>query len=421
MNGVISYIKQNWLPFCMVLIPSGLFLGPMPYSPILYYALLIFLTLLSILKRQQVSVAAVLIILVCALSILLGNPSPIFNSWMRLGLFALLVTAYFPVFRSEYFDKLRALAFPLMLIILGLTSVGSFIAYFLGINYMTEAFGAFADSVTIDTTGWFGGLTYQSMMLGPICALALTFFVWLMIEKVKTSKMKWLIGILIFMTFCCMMLTASRSANASGIIGAATILFINYKNRLGKFAQVVVIVVLGTIVLSPVYMPYADKVLSKQRDNAASGSTFASRAGRWEHRMEEFSEYPVFGYGFVAIDTKNIGEYMPSTGIIEPGSSWLAILSMTGVAGMACFLSMFLSTCSKLYTLFRYDDDKLALLHLGILAVFSIHFIAEGYVFSGGGALCFLFWFFFGCAYSFARNPIEYSLTDTDDNEYGDE
>lgn len=94
---------------------------------------------------------------------------------------------------------------------------------------------------------------------------------------------------------------------------------------------------------------------------------------------------------------------------------------MTGIAGMVCFLVMFLSTCSKLYNLFRYDDDEWALLHLGILAVFSIHFIAEGYVFSGGGALCFLFWFFFGCAYSFARNPIEYSLTDTDYNGHSNE
>lgn len=248
------------------------------------------------------------------------------------------------------------------------------------------------------------------MMLGPICAIALTFFVWMMIEKMKTTRMKWIVGILAFMTFCCMMLTASRSANAAGIIGVIIVLFLNYRMRLRKVAQIAIIIVVGIFALNPIYMPYADKVISKQMNNSASGSTFASRSDRWEHRIEEFSEYPVFGYGFVAIDTKNIGEYMPSTGIIEPGSSWLAILSMTGIAGMACFLTMFLPTCSRLYNLFRYDDDKLALLHLAILAVFSIHFMAEGYVFSGGGALCFLFWFFFGCAYSYARDAITYSL-----------
>lgn len=410
MNQSVRFIRNNWLAISMVLIPSGLFLGPMPYSSVLYYILLTFLSLLSIVKQQGVSGSAVIFIIVCALSILLGNPSPIFNSWMRWGLFVLLLTAYFPVFRSNYFDNLRGRAFHLMLILLGFTSVGSFIAYFWGINYMTKAYGTFADSVAVDSTGWFGGLTYHSMMLGPICAIALTFFVWMMIEKMKTTRMKWIVGILAFMTFCCMMLTASRSANAAGIIGVIIVLFLNYRMRLRKVAQIAIIIVVGIFALNPIYMPYADKVISKQMNNSASGSTFASRSDRWEHRIEEFSEYPVFGYGFVAIDTKNIGEYMPSTGIIEPGSSWLAILSMTGIAGMACFLTMFLPTCSRLYNLFRYDDDKLALLHLAILAVFSIHFMAEGYVFSGGGALCFLFWFFFGCAYSYARDAITYSL-----------
>lgn len=100
-----------------------------------------------------------------------------------------------------------------------------------------------------------------------------------------------------------------------------------------------------------------------------------------------------------------------STGIIEPGSSWLAILSMTGIAGFAFFMTLLFSTVSKLYALFKEDNDDWALLHLGILAVFAIHFIAEGYVFSGGGALCFLFWFFFGCAYSYARDNIPYSFS----------
>ena len=421
MNVVISYVKQNWLPLCMVLIPSGLFLGPIPYSPVLYYALLIFLALLSIVKRQQESKSAILFVFVCALSILFGNPSPLFKSWMRLGLFALLVTAYFPVFRSEYFDKLRARAFPLMLILLWFTSVGSFGAYFMGINYMSKAFGAYAEAMNRDTIGWFGGLTYQSMMLGPICALALIFLVWLLINKINSSRIKWVVAFFTFITFCCLMLTASRSANGAGIFGVVILLYLKYRRHLSQIIKLIILGCLGALILSPIYMPYAEKVLSKQQINEESGSTFASRESRWTHRIEEFSEYPVLGYGFVAIDTKHTQEYMPSTGIIEPGSSWLAILSMTGIVGMICFLTMFTSTCSKLYALLYFYDDKWALLHLGILAVFSVHFIAEGYVFSGGGALCFLFWFFFGCAYSFARNPIEYSLTDTDDDEYGDE
>lgn len=411
MSQAIYFIKNNWLPLAMVLIPSGLFLGPMPYNSMGYYSLLVILTVLSFIKKTQVSKVAMLFLLVCALSIVLGNASPIFKSWGRLGLFSLLVFAYFPVFQSKYSDRLHSKAFLIMLVVIVFTSVGSFAGYFLGINYMTKAFSAFADSVTVDTTGWFGGLTYQSMMLGPICAISLTILIWLLIEKVETKKMKWLVGCLAFMALCCMMLTASRSANAAGAFGVGVVLLVKYRNRIGKILQIGIMLALLSVVLSPLYMPYADKVLSKQRDNEVSGSTFASRQDRWQHRLQEFSEYPVFGYGFAAIDTNNYGEYMPSTGIIEPGSSWLAILSMTGIVGFALFLTLLLSTVSRLYALFKENNDDWALLHLGILAVFVIHFIAEGYVFSGGGALCFLFWFFFGCAYSYARNDIPYSFS----------
>ncbi len=410
MNQVFIYIKRNWLPLVMVLIPSGLFLGPIPFSTNLYYALLIILSILAIFKAQGISKAGIILLVACAISIIVGNANPLFKSWSRLGLFSLLLIAYFPIFKSEYFDGLRHSAFPIMMIVLTFTSVGSFICYFLGINYMTKAFKAYADSVTVDTTGWFGGLTYQSMMLGPICALALTFLVWVLVRKSKTKRLKWIIALIAFMSLCCMMLTASRSANAAGIIGAVTILWIRYKSQLGNLMKVGVIVVLLSIVLSPLYMPYADKVMSKQYANAKAGTTFASRQSHWEHRIEEFSEYPLFGYGFAAINTKNHDEYQAGSGTIEPGSSWLAILSMTGLVGTIAFLTLFISTLYKLYYLFIYDNDGLSILYIGLMMVFCTHFIAEGYIFSGGGALCFIFWFLFGCAYSYARNPIQYSM-----------
>jgi len=408
MIQVVRFVKTNWLPILAVVIPSGLFLGPIPYSPMGYYLLLIVLASLAFFKNQQLNKSAIAFIIACGLSIIFGNASPIFKSWERLGLFTLLLIAYFPVFQSDYIDRLRSKTFPLMLCVMVITSIGSLMAYFLGINYMTKAFHALADSVSIDSTGWFGGLTYQSMMLGPICALALTSLIWFLVEKAQTSKQKIVVGIMSFMTLCCMMLTASRSANVAGFFGVLTILLLKYNQRIEKLFKVIITILLLSVVLSPLYMPYADKVLSKQRDNQEAGSTFASRQIRWNHRLEEFSEYPVFGYGFVAINTDNYGEYMASSGIIEPGSSWLAIMSMTGILGFTCFATMLFSTVSKLYRLKVQDEDKWALLHLGILTVFALHFVAEGYVFSGGGALCFLFWFFFGCAYSYSRDNLPY-------------
>ena len=416
--NLVDYIRQNWLPLLMVFIPAGLFLAPLPHSSVVYYALLIILAGLAVIKNQAISNTAILLLTACMLSIMFGNAAPLFRPWERLGLFALLLIAYFPVFQSVFFDELRSRTFRIMLIVMVFTCIGSFIGYFFGINYMAISFKSFANSITIDTVGWFGGLTYQSMMLSPICAIALTILIWALTEWAETPKKKIIVTCAAFASLCCMMLTASRSGNAAGVAGVALVLFLKYRSRIGKMMQIGIVGIMLAIVLSPVYMPYADKVLSKQKDNEAAGSTFTSRQSHWEHRIEEFSEYPVFGYGFCAVDTDNHGEYMPSTGIVEPGSSWLAILSMTGIVGTVCFIILLWSTVSKLYHEYKSEDDPWALLHLGILTVFAVHFIAEGYVFAGGGALCFLFWFFFGCAYSYARNPIPYSDVDAEDVEF---
>lgn len=398
----VSFLLQNWFALIVVLIPASLFIAPLPSGSFAYCVLLMFLAGVAFIKQQQIYIAAIVLLAVCALSILCGNADPMFKSWERLGLFALLLLAYFPIFRSAYFDRLCSKTFPMMLFVVIFTCIGSFIGYFFGINYMGRR--GVESLYDIDTAGKFGGLTPHSMMLGPICAIALTVLVWLLIEQATTKKTRIIISGAAFASFCCMLLTASRSGVMAGVAGIVLILVLKYRNRIGRILQIGIVGTLLAVILSPVYMPYANKVLEKQHKNEEKGSTFASRETRWTHRMEEFSEYPIFGYGFCAIDTHCYGEYMPSTGIVEPGSSWLAILSMTGLVGMACFLALLLPTIIRLYRKVNREADRWALLHLGILAVFLVHFIAEGYVYAAGGALCFLFWFFFGCAASYAQS-----------------
>lgn len=403
---IIRLLLCNWFPLLVVFIPASLILEPLPFRSVLYYVMLIVLSGLAVIKMQKISITALCFIMVCALSIICGNADPLFKSWDRLFFFALLFIACFPVFESQYFDKLRSKIFPMMLFVVIFTCIGSFIGYFFGINYMT----IYSESTTIDTAGKFGGLTPHSMMLGPICAVALTVLIWFLIEKSETKKAKIIVACAAFAAFCCMLLTASRSSVLAGLAGVASVLFLKYRKRLGKMLQVGIVGVMFAVIMSPIYMPYLNKVMEKQHNNEEMGSAFASRESRWLHRLQEFSEYPIFGYGFCAIDTHSYGEYQPSTGVVEPGSSWLAILSMTGLVGMVCFLALLLPTIMRLYRKVNREADRWALLHLGILVVFLVHFIAEGYVFAAGSALCFLFWFLFGCATVYARNPTPYTL-----------
>ncbi len=397
MIRLISFVKTNWIALGITLLPAGQMLGIMPYSSFMYYVFLVGCVLYLLTHSHGVRLAPSLFLVACGLSILLGSPDPLFRSWERLGLFALVLMVCYPIIISERFDAVRLKAYKMVLCLLTFTSVGSFFCYFMGINYMTKAFSTFADSVTVDTVGWFGGLTYQSMLLGPISAIAATFLLWILIEAplVKIWRILILFGLLA--SICCMFISASRSANVAGLIGCLSLILIKYRSRFDKFVKVAFGIGILAMVLSPIYMPFAEKVLSKQESNVAAGSAFASRSQRWEHRWEEFERNPIFGHGFVAIDTKNTGEYMRSTGIVEAGTSWLSILSMTGLLGFSIFVYMLLSVISRLYRKIQ-EDDAGSLLLLPILLIFCVHFIAEGYIFAGGGYMCYLFWLTFGTA-----------------------
>lgn len=410
MTKIITYIQENFCVICMAIIPAGLYLAPIPFISPLYYLLLLVLTVLAITKNQRINIPAVLLILSCILSIIFGNPDPIFKSWSRLGLFILLICSFFPVFQSHYFDYLRSKLFVIVLFLITITSVGSFPAYFLGINYMISTPELLTAFMREGSTGLFGGLTTHSMTLGMISALALIILAWWLLLQCHSKKQYIIFGILAGFAFISMLLSASRIANLAGAVGVITILMLKYGFSLTSIIKKYSGIVILCLILAPIFTPYAGGLISKQSNNEKAGSTFSSRQSRWEHRLEEFDQNLLFGCGFVSVDTKYQDEYVAYSGIVEPGSSWLAILSMTGIFSFLSFGYLMLSTMKKLTKLHRYEDDSWALLHLGIMIAFCVHFIAEGYIYSAGGGLCYLFWFFFGCAYSYARDPIPYVI-----------
>ena len=90
---------------------------------------------------------------------------------------------------------------------------------------------------------------------------------------------------------------------------------------------------------------------------------------------------------------------------IEPGSSYLAVLSMTGGVGTAVFLS------ALGFLLFRFafsrrpaDLDREILSVVGIYL--GVHGVAEGWIFGFGHPLCFLFWLWLGNVGDAALQPI---------------
>jgi O-antigen ligase len=128
-----------------------------------------------------------------------------------------------------------------------------------------------------------------------------------------------------------------------------------------------------------------------------SGDITSSRTNLWNARLTEFSSSPIVGIGFasVNVDLNEEARFDEETGKVEPGSSWLAILSMTGILGFLFFFIMFVK-----YFLFiwkKANSNNIYLCLLGSLLVFyAIHMLGEGYIISSGSGLFFYFWLLLG-------------------------
>ena len=130
-----------------------------------------------------------------------------------------------------------------------------------------------------------------------------------------------------------------------------------------------------------------------------------TRADLWQSRIEEFKSSPVFGIG-VAMGTGS-GSAIEANGSIrvEPGSSYLAVLAMTGALGTVAFFSaMGLLLYGFITVQSKTPLDKDILSAAGIFL--AVHGVAEGWILGFGSPLCFLFWLWLGNFGDAALQPV---------------
>ena len=75
---------------------------------------------------------------------------------------------------------------------------------------------------------------------------------------------------------------------------------------------------------------------------------------------------------------------------IESGSSWLSVLSMTGIIGFLIIMRIYSKSVISAY---KFGKDPLL---ISILTLLSVNMFTEGYIFFGGSFLAFLFWITIG-------------------------
>lgn len=405
-NEIIDILEETkWLPLLTAVAALSPQIGPVPHIPYIHIPLIILCIGQNLGRHWNVSLACVVFLFYLPLNIIITTPAPVFQSWSRMVLFAIIFIFTSPFFYGEFIAFLRRRVFNAVLFISAIVSIGSFFCYFGGINYMK----IFATQDYVGSAGLFGGLSNHSMALAVFAGVS-TLYCYYKSYK-KDGSYKYLYWGLMSLSLGALLFSASRSALLATLAGLLLMLY-QIKKENGSFIKTVLLIIVGAMLTFPLWEGAAEGVLKKQENNEKSGEKYGSRTTKWEARIDEFINSPVFGVGFSAIDPDGKDEYDKQKGTIEPGSSWLAILSMTGVIGFILIVFMIFYPLSFL----RDNPSPYNALLLGLMLFFSLSFIAEGYIFAGGNAMCFISWLVFGCANDVRQGYCDEN-NEEDDNE----
>ena len=388
-SELTAYIKNNigWMPFVFAIIMYATAIGIQlwPTATVAYATMCLF-AVYAFFNGRGVESGYMAFLLYLPIELLLAQPPELFNCWVRMPLFAIVLICFSPFIKSPRIRDIRHNVMMAFGVINVLVAISSFFCFFLGINMMPTI----EQTNVTNTGGSFGGITWHSMTLAPLSAMASVYLSHLALTTKK--KIFWVLDI---MAIGSLFFASSRSALLAMIAGQIVVFYYQSDKKTVFFKRVLIVVIL-LAVSYPLWKMWTSGFEAKNAAGMASSSTiFATRVEKWSYRVSEFMESPIFGVGIPAVGLKDSWSYNEHTGVIEPGSSWLSVLSMTGIIGALFIFSFFY----KATTNALHSNSRRRPLYLATLVVFMVHLFAEGYIFSGGSFLCVYLWTAVGACY----------------------
>lgn len=353
-----------------------------------YYAILIINCIFLLTNSsEKFNGAFIIFLILLIINVLIVDIPDFFRPIQRLVLFILMTITTSSVIKSHKAEQLRQSIFKYTIWGMSILSIGSFFCFFLGVNMMARRSLAMSSIEAYSNNGgWFGGLVSHSMMLGPISMLVSIFFITLFVERKRKIYL-----ILFFMATMSAMFASSRAA----LLGIASAIV--YNLFFGKFNSIIKKRLIGILLLCGIiFLPFSDialrGVIDKQQKRNIQNSSLNSRQDKFDFRIEEFKSSPLLGVGFCAIDIYSGDAYGNKDGRIEPGTSHLSVLSMTGLPGMLAYLIILY----KAYKNAQQSQSAHSRFVILCFVALFVHAWFEGYIFSAGGFLAFIYWLVIG-------------------------
>ena len=381
--------KLNKSSLFQAAIFSGMIFNFVPWpNSILYYGIpLLIFFILSHKGETTFDFSILVFVFICFVSILTSQAEKYFYQYERFLGFVVILVCLSSLFKNGALVNFRLSLFTYVFYLLIAVTIISFIGSISGF-YVIE-----------DIRGGLIGASRHSMSLGTFAGLTLIFSLKQIIDHSQTVLKKYVWVAILIISILTIFISGARSALISAIIGSLFFLVKYFRNDKKRLFNVLMATVFILIATSSFWLAYTTVMDSKMnRDNTETSLT-SSRDGLWNDRINEFISSPLLGVGFGSIDV-SISKDTPFnkiTGTLEPGSSWLFLLSSTGLFGFFSFLFLLISKMIRIYTV--KNDDSFNSFILGILIFFTIHMFAEGYLLSCGELTFCLFWLTIGINY----------------------
>lgn len=376
----LIYKKKSWSIFMLSLAwVSFVFLRILgegfPKPPMIVFFLFVAVAFLSLkVVPCRIFKPLFIFLLYTLLGLMLLNPDPIFQSYSRLLYFFLLLLIVSPLIQKNNFRIFRESSFVLALNYSIIIAIISMVCFFLGFNFAIRE-SEDADTY-LDNPNLFSGITNHSMTLGFVSMIAFVY-----VSHLAISSKKWSFVILAGLCFLTTIMSGSRASILAGLISLIFLLF--RSNNTSKMLLKRIIAILTIVFLSfPFWSNFVERVMLKQSTREVSGP-FDSRTYKFKARINEFEDSPLLGIGFSVVDPRY--ERLKKQGTIEPGSSWLGLLSMTGLIGFFIMFYVFVRAWRSVYRKRMY-------LHESLLLCLYVHMFVEGYIISAGSIQCVILW-----------------------------
>lgn len=235
----------------------------------------------------------------------------------------------------------------------------------------------------------FCGVFEMGMVLSPVAAITAIVTAWLLIDKTRRIS-PFLGSILLGISIVMCAVGGSRAALGGMALSLLVLLYLHRKAIMSRLTKKTAILtaIAGILVLIAVVPPAMAIIKHKTAISESHGSLFYSRKELWDNRIREFKSSPLLGIGY-ANELPSSKDAPIDLTEIEPGSSWLSLLSYGGVIGTASFL-VFAAVLIKRLVKIRHNRDFP--FYLSLLLFMTVNASTEGWLMFAGSLMFPIFW-----------------------------